>query len=113
VRLADSTRPVLLFETGLPTRYYLPEDDVDLTALEPTSHTSHCPYKGIADRYWNVAGHPDAVDVVWSYSDPKPAVATVADRLAFYNELVDITVDGVRQARPRSPFSDEANRPAS
>ena len=113
VRLADSSRPVLLFETDLPTRYYLPVDDVDLAALEATAHTSHCPYKGVADRYWSVAGHPDAVDVVWSYAAPKPAVAAVAGLLAFYNELVDITVDGVPQVRPVSPFSEAANRPAS
>jgi uncharacterized protein (DUF427 family) len=113
VRLADSTRPVLLFETDLPTRYYLPPDDVDLTAMEPTTHISFCPYKGVADRYWSVTGHPEAADVLWSYSAPKPAVAAVAGLLAFYNELVDITVDEVQQTRPRSPFSEPANRPAS
>lgn len=113
IRLADSTRPVLLFETGLPTRYYLHADDVDLDMLEPTTHSSHCPYKGVADRYWSVAGHPEAADVVWSYSAPLPAVAKVARLLAFYNETVDISVDGVPQDRPRSYFSDDANRPAS
>jgi uncharacterized protein (DUF427 family) len=113
VRLADSTRPVLLFETDLPTRYYLPLEDVDLTVLEPTSNRSHCPYKGVADRYWSVSGHPAAANIAWSYSAPLPAVAKVAGRLSFYNELVDITVDGVRQARPESPFSARANRPTS
>jgi uncharacterized protein (DUF427 family) len=113
VRLADSTRPVLLLETWLPTRYYLPPDDVVLSALEPSPHTSLCPYKGVADSYWSVAGHPGAVDVVWSYSSPEPAVAKVAGLIAFYNELVDITVDGVAQPRPVSPFSEAANRPAS
>jgi uncharacterized protein (DUF427 family) len=113
LRLADSTRPVLLFETDLPTRYYLPREDVDRGALEPTSNQSLCPYKGVADEYWSVTGQPDATDVVWSYSTPLPAVAKVATLMAFYNELVDITVDGVRQPRPQSPFSAKTNRPAS
>lgn len=113
VRLADSMRPVLLFETGLPTRYYLPREDVNRAALEPTSNQSLCPYKGVADEYWSVTGQPDATDVIWSYSAPLPAVAKVANLMAFYNELVDITVDGVRQPRPESPFSAKPNRPAS
>jgi uncharacterized protein (DUF427 family) len=113
LRLAESTRPVLLLETGLPTRYYLPREDVHLTALEATTHRSHCPYKGIADSYWSVPGQPDAADVAWAYSAPLPAVGKVAGMVAFYNELVDITVDGVPQPRPTSPFSAKANRPAS
>jgi len=113
VRLADSRRPVLLFETDLPTRYYLPAEDVDRAALEQTSNQSLCPYKGIADQYWSVRGQPDATNVVWSYSTPLPAVAKVAGLMAFYNELVDITVDGVRQPRPESVFSAKENRPAS
>jgi uncharacterized protein (DUF427 family) len=113
VRLAESTRPVLLFETGLPTRYYLPPEDVELGALEPTANTSLCPYKGVADRYWSVPGRPDAVNLAWSYSEPFPAVGEVAGLVAFYNELVDITVDGVPQPRPRSLFSAPRNRPAA
>jgi uncharacterized protein (DUF427 family) len=113
VRLAESRRPVLLFETDLPTRYYLPREDVSASALEPTSHRSLCPYKGVADSYWSVPGRPDAADVAWSYSAPLPAVGKVAGRVAFYNELVDITVDGVPQQRPTSPFSAKENRPAS
>lgn len=111
VRLADTRRPVLLFETGLPTRYYFPYEHVNHTALEPTSNRSHCPYKGIADHYWSVSEQPDATDVAWSYSAPLPAVAKVAGMVAFYNELVDITVDDVTQRRPESPFTVKANRP--
>ncbi len=107
--LADSRQPVLLFETGLPTRYYLPVDDVRLELLEPTDNRSHCPYKGTADRYWDVVGR--AQNVAWSYSDPYPAVGAVQGRMAFYNELVDLTVDGVALARPESPFSVKAQRP--
>ena len=113
VRLADTKRPVLLFETDLPTRYYLSPEDVNQAALESTSNRSLCPYKGVADRYWSVTGQPDATDVCWSYSAPLPAVAKVAGLMAFYNEVVDITVDGVRQQRPASPFSARANRPST
>jgi uncharacterized protein (DUF427 family) len=112
VCLADSGRPVLLFETSLPTRYYVPREDVNLDALEATTNHSHCPYKGIADQYWSVTGQPDATNVAWSYSAPLPAVAKVAGLVAFYNELVDVTVDGVRQERPESPFSAKAHRPS-
>ncbi len=110
VLLADSNRPVLLFETDLPTRFYLPREDVNLDVLEATSNRSHCPYKGIADGYWSIVGQPDATDIAWSYSRPKPAVGQVAGHISFYNELVDITLDGVRQPRPVSPFSAPEHR---
>jgi uncharacterized protein (DUF427 family) len=113
VRLAESTRPVLLFETDLPTRYYLPREDVDESVLEPTATRSMCPYKGTADGYWSVVGQPAATDVAWSYSAPLPAVGKVAGMVSFYNEVLDITVDGVRQPRPRSPFSAKGNRPTT
>lgn len=61
--LADSTDPVLLFETNLPTRYYLPTDDVNFDALPPSSNTSMCPYKGIADRYWDAVQEPGEQNV--------------------------------------------------
>ena len=109
--LADSARPILLLETSLPTRYYLPREDVNLEALTPSSNRSHCPYKGIADQYWSVTGNPDAVDIAWSYSAPLPAVEKVAGRVAFYNEFVDITVDGAPQPRPTSPFSAKEHLP--
>jgi uncharacterized protein (DUF427 family) len=113
VTLATSDRPVLLFETDLPTRYYLPAEDVRLDLLEPTDNSSLCPYKGRADGYWTWPGPPALRNVAWSYSSPAPAVGPVAGRVAFYNELVDITVDGVLQARPESPFSAPAQRPGA
>lgn len=109
--LADSRSPVLLFETGLPTRYYLPKDDVRLDLLEPTANRSACPYKGFAEEYWSLPGAPDGDNVAWSYAAPFPAVAKIAGRVAFYNEVVDIAVDGVRLQRAVSPFSRRANRP--
>jgi uncharacterized protein (DUF427 family) len=104
---------VLLFETDLPTRFYLPRDDVRLDLLEPTDNTSVCPYKGRADGYWSWPGPPSLPNVAWSYSSPAPAVGAVAHRVAFYNELVDLTVDGTLQERPESPFSSAAQRPGA
>jgi uncharacterized protein (DUF427 family) len=113
VVLAESSRPVLLFETGLPVRYYLPEEDVHLGLLVPTTNDSHCPYKGRADRYWDVADRPDARNIAWSYTEPFPAVGPIKDRVAFYNELVDLVVDGVPQPRAESLFSVQAHRPGA
>jgi uncharacterized protein (DUF427 family) len=111
--LADSNSPVLLFETDLPTRYYFPRKDVKLDALAPSTNTSLCPYKGEADQYWNLIGNAEALNLAWSYTAPFPAVEKIAGRVAFYNELVDITLDGVIMDRPVSPFSHAGNRPDS
>jgi uncharacterized protein (DUF427 family) len=106
VPLADTRRPVLLFETNLPTRYYLPLDDVNLAALTASSNETRCPYKGLADGYWDSVGPPGRANIAWSYSNPFPAVASIAGLVAFYNELVDITIDEVAVPRPRSIFSE-------
>jgi uncharacterized protein (DUF427 family) len=111
VTLASSDRPVLLFETDLPTRFYLPVEDARLDLLEPTDNVSVCPYKGRTDGYWTWPGPPALANVAWSYATPAPAVGAVAGRIAFYNELVDLTVDGVRLERPESPFSSREQRP--
>jgi uncharacterized protein (DUF427 family) len=113
VLLAESERPVLLLETGLPTRYYLPRADVRFEALEPSDNHSFCPYKGDTTEYWSVAGRPALRNIAWSYWSPLPAVQRVAGLVAFYNELLDLTVDGVRLDRADSPFSDPAHRPGS
>lgn len=99
--VADTHRPVLLFETGLPTRYYIPREDIRLDLLEATDHHTDCPYKGTAE-YWSTGGH---ANIVWSYPDPLPAVGVVKGLLAFFNEVVDITVDGERLERPVTPFT--------
>lgn len=111
--LAESRDPVLLFETNLPTRYYLPREQVLLDALTPSTNSSLCPYKGHANQYWDVTGQPDATNIAWSYAEPLPGVAKIAGRIAFYNEMVDITVDGNTVSRPRSIFSDAEQRPGS
>lgn len=96
--LADSLRPRILFEAGLPPRYYLPAEDVRTELLTPTATLTRCPYKGLAS-YWSVrAGGRTIDDLVWSYATPLPAVAKIAGRLCFFNERVDLEVDGETQA---------------
>ncbi|MEU4464773.1 DUF427 domain-containing protein [Streptomyces sp. NPDC024017] len=103
--VADTVRPVLLFETGLPTRYYIPGDDIRFDLFEPTDHRTACPYKGQA-RYWTWRGEGDVPrNILWSYPGPLPAVADVQGLYAFYNEAVDITVDGEGLERPVTPFT--------
>jgi uncharacterized protein (DUF427 family) len=105
VVLADSTHPSLLFETGLPERYYLPKVDVRMDLLVPTDTATGCPYKGQA-RYWSArVGDRLVQDVAWSYPSPLPESQRVAGLVCFYNERVDLTVDGDQLARPQSPFS--------
>ena len=106
VVLADTRAPVLLFETGLPTRYYIDRTDIAFEYLEPSPTQSLCPYKGVTSGYWSVrigeAIHPD---LAWTYHYPLPAVAPIANMVAFYNEKLDIIVDGVALLRPNTQFS--------
>lgn len=105
VVVADSHAPRLLFETNLPVRYYLPMTDVRMDLLEPTGTVSECPYKGTA-RYWTpVVDSQRFDDVAWGYRTPLPESRLVAGLVCFYNEKVDLTVDGVRLARPHTKFS--------
>ncbi|MEV4206761.1 DUF427 domain-containing protein [Nocardia salmonicida] len=105
VTVADSHSPRILFETGLPARYYLPLTDVRMDLLTASDTHTSCPYKGTAD-YWNVrVGDTDHSDVVWIYRTPLPESQKVAGLACFYNEKVDIYLDGVRQDRPHTPFS--------
>ena len=105
VTVAESASPRLLFETGLPVRYYLPKTHVRMDLLVPTNSVSHCPYKGQAE-WWSVrAGENVREDLAWSYRTPLPESQKIAGLVAFYNEKVDIYVDGVRQERPHTKFS--------
>ncbi|MFH8763313.1 DUF427 domain-containing protein [Streptomyces althioticus] len=83
--LAESDRTLVLHETGCPPRWYIPPEDVRLDLLTPSATHTYCPFKGTAS-YWSL---PDAPDLVWSYPDPKPAVASVKDHLCFYDVDVD------------------------
>jgi len=106
VELARSTRPVLVFETGLPTRYYLDRLDVDFSHLVPSDTVTACPYKGTTSAYWSV--EVDGTrhdDLAWAYDFPTRQLLPIAGLVAFYNEKVDLTVDGVRLERPATKFS--------
>jgi uncharacterized protein (DUF427 family) len=105
IRLAESASPRLLFETGLPVRYYLPKTHVRMDLLELSDTVTHCPYKGAAEA-WNVRlGDTLHEGLAWSYPTPLPESQKVAGLIAFYNEKLDIDVDGVRQERPETKFS--------
>jgi uncharacterized protein (DUF427 family) len=102
--LADSTSPRLLFETGLPARYYLPRTHVRMDLLERSQTVTHCPYKGRADTWSVRVGETLHEDLAWSYPAPLPESQKVAGLIAFYDEKLDIEVDGVLQERPRTKF---------
>ncbi len=102
---ADTKSPVLLHETGLPTRYYVPSTDVRMELLTPTEKHSDCPFKGTAS-YWTVkVGEETIPNLVWSYPEPIAGAEGIAGLLCFYNERVDVEVDGDLQPRPDSPWS--------
>ena len=103
--LADSTSSRMLFETGLPVRYYLPVTDVRMDLLEPTDTVSHCPYKGTAHYFTPVVEGQRYDDVAWGYRTPLPESRQIAGLVCFYNEKVDLIVDGVRADRPNTKFS--------
>ncbi len=106
VVLADTAAPVLLFETGLPTRYYIDPTDVAFEHLEQSATETLCPYKGTTSGYWSVrAGDTVHPDLAWTYHYPLPAVAAIAGLVAFYNEKLDIIIDGAALARPKTQFS--------
>ena len=106
VVLAESSSPVLVFETGLPTRYYLNQTDVDFSRLVPSDTVTACPYKGYTSAYWSsvIDGrrHPD---VAWSYAFPMRELLPIAGLVAFYNEKIDLFLDGEQLERPHAPIS--------
>jgi uncharacterized protein (DUF427 family) len=105
VTVADSTNARLLFETGLPVRYYLPKTDVRMDLLTSTETQTHCPYKGTAE-YWSVTvDGTQHNDIVWGYRTPLPESAGIGGLVSFYNEKVDIMVDGIPEERPKTMFS--------
>jgi uncharacterized protein (DUF427 family) len=96
VTIAETTKPTLVFETGLPVRYYLPQTHVRMDILTPTDSVSHCPYKGQAE-YWSIrSGEGVLTDVAWGYRTPLPESQKIAGLISFYTEKVDVYVDGVK-----------------
>lgn len=105
VTVADSHRSHMLFETGLPTRYYLPKTDVRMDLLSPTDHLTRCPYKGTAEYYALTVDDTTHANAAWWYRHPTAESAAVAGYVCFYNEHADVHVDGQRHDRPQTPFS--------
>jgi uncharacterized protein (DUF427 family) len=99
--LAESRSPLLLFEPPIPVRYYLPAADVNKELFRPSATRTYCAYKGEA-FYWSLN---DEQDIAWTYPDPLREASEVADRIAFFNERLDLVVDGRRLERPVTPWS--------
>ena len=105
--LAQSSRPTLLFETMLPTRYYLPPGDVR-AELTPSGTRTYCAYKGQAS-YWSAAAGDRVVpDIAWTYQQPRHDAARAGGLIAFFNERLDVIVDGEPLERPLTPWSPRA-----
>ncbi len=104
--LAESASTVMVFETGLPTRYYFNRTEVDFTNLVPSDTETSCPYKGKTSGYWSVrVGDTVHPDLAWAYDFPTRQLLPIAGLVAFYNEKVDIVIDGHQLERPVTPFS--------
>lgn len=105
VVLADSTRTRMLYETGLPVRFYLPREDVRMELLTPSQKRTTCAYKGHAS-YWSAdVGGRTVPDIAWTYEDPLADARDVGGYVAFFDERVDVDLDGVRRERPVTPWS--------
>jgi uncharacterized protein (DUF427 family) len=105
VVLADSPSPVMVFETGLPTRYYVNRTDVRFEHLVPSDTVTACPYKGTTSGYWSVrAGGTEHKDLAWSYDFPTRQLLPITGMIAFYNEKVDTFIDGEPAERPQTHF---------
>jgi uncharacterized protein (DUF427 family) len=105
VLLADSGAPVIVFETGLPPRYYLERHTVDFSHLVESDTVTACPYKGRTTGYWSVVTSGELhADLAWSYDFPTLQLMPIAGLICFYDEKVDVTIDGVPQARPDTHF---------
>lgn len=100
--IAESSDPYLLFEPPLPVRYYLPPEDVRTDLLRPSPTKTVCAYKGHAS-YWTL--NTTGEDIAWSYPQPLREAAEVTDRFAFFNEHVDVIVDGTLLPPPETPWS--------
>ena len=105
VTLADTRRPYLLFETGLPMRYYMRLDDVNMALLTATQSQTQCAYKGEASYWSATVNGREYKDIVWCYLDPVSDFPKIKGLLCFFNEKVDIFVDGELQERPRTQWS--------
>jgi uncharacterized protein (DUF427 family) len=107
--LAETSSPVMVFETGLPTRYYINRTQVNFDHLIATDTVTECPYKGRTTGYWSIRiGATIHPDLAWTYDFPTRQVSPIAGLLAFYNEKVDIFVDEQLLERPVTHFFPES-----
>jgi len=105
VVLAESSCPVMVFETGLPTRYYLNRSEANFDHLIPTQTQTACPYKGTTSGYWSIrVGETVHPDLAWAYDFPTRQLQPIAGLIAFYNEKVDIFLDEQLLDRPKTHF---------
>jgi uncharacterized protein (DUF427 family) len=109
--LAETTHALALFESNLPPRWYIPREDV-VAELQPTDTVTRCPYKGLAS-YYDVAGVSDGKDLIWYYPEPLDDVRRIKDLLCFFNERVDLALDGELGERPESPWRHPVGAPGS
>lgn len=108
VVLAESSSPVILFETGLPPRYYINRTDVRWDHLIATDNVTSCPYKGTTSRYWSIDTGTEAgtyENLAWAYDFPTRDVLPIKGMVAFFDEKVDVFINGEQQTRPTTPFS--------
>ena len=104
--LATSTATRVLFETGLPVRYYIPRNDVRMDVMEPSDTRTQCPYKGTAEYFSARLGGEILEDIVWTYPNPIAECPRIANYTCFFNERVeDIYVDGTAIEQVASPWS--------
>lgn len=103
--VAESSRARVLFETSLPPRWYVPRDDVRADVLEPSDTRTGCAYKGFASYFHVRAGAVFEDDLVWTYLEPRSEAQRIQGYLCFFNERVDLEVDGELQERPVTPWS--------
>jgi uncharacterized protein (DUF427 family) len=101
--LADPRRARALFETGLPTRWYVPREDV-AAELAPSDLHTECAYKGVASYFSARVGDDVLENIAWTYPDPRHDAGPVRDLVCFFNEAVDLDIDGERQERPETPW---------
>jgi uncharacterized protein (DUF427 family) len=104
VPLADTVGAHLLYETLLPVRYYIPPEDVRLDLLEASPHRTICPYKGEA-RYWSYPESSKGRNIAWAYDSRFIDARQIHGLVCFFNERVDVYVDGEPQNHPVTPWS--------
>jgi uncharacterized protein (DUF427 family) len=103
--LASTDRALMLLETHLPVRYYIPPQDVRMDLLAPSTTTSTCAYKGTSSYRSTSDGEESGRDIAWHYPDPLDDALRVRDYVCFWSERTDLAVDGTRVPRPVTPWS--------